>query len=1429
MGSRRALVVGINRFGEPVPDGEETPVGDSQLDDLQFVDEVVPKVAAALAGLGYRPDVRWNPDARKLRSAVQDAVGSAPVIYVASHGRRGRRHNRVDVVPSCGRTGSGTSASQWVEDAQEQGEATLFLFDLCHAGRAVENLVHRAENRLSAWVMAACGGEQQAFDGLFSSVVAEVFAQVAADGLGTDPGLPYVRFSEVARQVTGRVRARSHFVQDVVCSALDPGPGEPELPFFPNPNYDPQVTALARLAPSLRGFLNPDDAAHFQDKAGPRFTGRTAQLRLLGPWLDDVEAGGLRVVTGAPGSGKSALLGVLVCAAHPELAHVVPEVRARLSATAPGSCPSVNDRLAAVHARGRTVDEVVAAIARQLLDTAPDEGDTPVDANALVAGLAARPDIPAVVVDAVDEAADPAGVCSALMALAEARRGDGRLALRLLVGARPWPMFAGLWERAQADGGLIDLDHADPSQLRQDVHAYLDAVISEIPAYRPPAMRPIREALARAAAAQLAPVPATAGGVDGGLARAEWGPYLVAAVFSRYLQAAPPPVDPHAAARLGASVPGGLPGVLDMDLAARPDRSRTRAVLAALALARGDGMPREIVLPLAGLLDSALTRGQADEVLDGDALFYLRATPDEHGVLHYRLFHQGLADHLAEHPHAAAAMPAPTPAAVFDHLLTTHVPMDGRRHRRWDSAPGYLLRHALAHARDADRLDDLLTDPEFLTHAQPSALAAAFRDAESEPARFARAVYLTSIELHRHTGPGIRRQLLAIDAGRHRHTALRDALTRDQPWRARWATLHHAPHPALRDTLVGHHGGAFAVACTRVDGRLVAVTSGAEGALRMWDLAEQRPLGDPMTEDDGFAGLVACTEVDGRPVAVATSGADGEVRIWDLSDRRLIGEPRTGHGGGAGQVACTEVGGRPVAVTGSGADGTVRVLDLAGQRPLGVPLGGHQGGVFAVACTMIDGQPFAVTGGADRMVRVWDLTRWREHGEPLRHEDWLGALATTEVGGRPVVVTCGGFGGSVQMWDLADRRPLCEPITGHEGGIFAVACTQVDARPVAVTAGEDGTARVWDVAGQRSLAEPLTGHGGSVRAVACAEVDRRPVAVTVGGDGMVRLWDVAEQRAVSEPVTGHDGGVRELVCAEVGGHPLAITLGGGPAGAVRVWDLAEQRLSGELSAGHDGRALTMACTQVGGRPVVVTCGEDGAVRVWDVAERRLMGRAVAGHNGWVRAVACGTLGGRPVAVTSGADGAVRVWDVTDQRALGEPLAGRGAWVTAMACTQVGGRPVVVTCGNHRIRLWDLAERRTLGEPLAGHEDEIFAVACTQVDGLPVAVTGGVDGLVRVWDLARQRCLGEPLARYGRGWVPAVACTKVGGRPMVVVGGDDGVVTVWDLRTRTVSAELAMPARVTALAFSSSGSLVVGCGPDLVILDPEELDPEELGA
>ncbi|MFC8670663.1 AAA family ATPase, partial [Streptomyces sp. NPDC057199] len=846
-----AVILGVGTFRDDVPEGEEMPVGTRTWPALEFVESVVPRVHDALGRLGYRVRCHIDPVQKELRDALlpADAASRHRIVHVISHGQADIDSKRLDMVPADGRIGRDTNVAGWISDSDAEQRPSLFLVDLCGSGVAARlpTSVYEAGQQTYAWVVAASDGREEAYDGRFSIAVADVLEDLARTGLGSDPSQEFVDFHLVARHIGMRLEAAGGRVQTVRATLMDPSAPKPELPFFPNPAHprfatDPVRTQRAHLDPPVRDFLeelDPVDVRHFTDRPGRHFTGRRSQLRRLAPWLDDPQAARLCVVTGSPGTGKSALLGALMCAAHPQLAEQAAHIRERL----PGACrPAFHERLAAVQARQRSLPAVLDALARQLNLLAPAAEWT---AKAFMEAVRALPEPPVLVVDALDEAIDPGHVTQGLLLpLTGACRPDGRPVCRVLLGMRPWDQFHQLTARAETAGLLIDLDRSPTDELEEDLVAYLDDVLTHIDGYRTGTARPVREHLARTAAARLAHTPKQG---------EKWGEFLVASVFTSYLASAPPASDTPSARRLGDSVPVTLPDVFELDLASRSTPATARALLVAIAHAKGNGIPAELAYPLANALHRTADPGCFPQVLD-ESMFYLRTHVDTDGTTLYRPFHQGLADHLRTHPFNRALEPDPStlhsdiPAAglVLDTLLSPRTQAD---RIVWANAAPYLLCHAIQHAVDANNADVLITDAEFLVHADPYTLTSALSAAASKPAALAAAVYRASLHVHRNTHPEARRSILSADAARYRATDLHHQLNQPLPadtWRPRWAT-GSALHAALHNTLTGHTEAVQSVACATLDGRPVAVSGSSDHTVRVWDLGSGEPIGQPLT------------------------------------------------------------------------------------------------------------------------------------------------------------------------------------------------------------------------------------------------------------------------------------------------------------------------------------------------------------------------------------------------------------------------------------------------------------------------------------------------------------------------------------------------------------------------------------------------------
>ncbi|WP_371591680.1 caspase family protein [Streptomyces virginiae] len=1270
----------------------------------------------------------------------------------------------------------------------------MLLLDACYISQGGNQLAAAALNRMGAtWgrssgsglvVVSSAQPHQPATAGLFPRLLGDAVTGLSVAGHG--PGTLSV--NAVVQHMNGSKDRPGNQRIGLAMVGLD---GEPPA-FFPNPRHDVRLNEVDLALQQAAAFDHQDQlreteftsrllvrAMGYQGRLGDDltapawwFSGRYYALHDLATWLRTPASSdetACRVVTAAPGSGKTAVLGLIAALSHPERRRTVPLDALDLpeDLLAPGAID------VAVYAQRLTDSDVLDAIAAAARVRTGTVGE-------LLDALDRRTRPLTVLIDALDEAATPHTLCATVLRpLIEHARGR----IRLLLGTRPY-----LLPRLGIDPAdrrqVIDLDsprYADSEALTTYTARTLLQARSTSP-YRnqPHTVRPVAHAVATAAGKS----------------------FLIARITAGTLAASPTIPDPDDPT-WRASLPRHAGDAMREDLHQRLGDHAERAtdLLLPLAYAHGQGLPWEdIWAPLATEI-SGRTRTDDDLLwLRREAGSYVvEATENDRSA--YRLYHEAMAEHLRENADDRAVH------AAYVRVLTDRVPYRSDGTRDWSRAHPYTLAHLAHHAAQAGLLDQVLADSDYLVHAEPRGLTPHLHHARNDPARLAAAVYRTSLHLHQDANPRQRRQVLALDAARAGANHLHHEITHHIPpgtWTPLWAT-GSTFNPALRDTFTGHTDTVEAVACTVLDGQPVAVTAGADNTVRVWDLTTGQPVGEPLTGHTNTVEAVACTVLDGQPVAV-TGSSDNTVRVWNLTTSQPVGEPLTGHTNTVEAVACTVLDGQPVAVTGS-RDGTVRVWNLTTSQPVGEPLTGHTNTVEAVACTVLDGQPVAVTGSRDGTVRVWDLTTGLAIGEPL-HTNTVGAVACTVLDGQPVAVT-GSWDGTVRVWDLTTGQPVGEPLTGHGSIVEAVACTVLDGQPVAVTGSWDNTVRVWNLTTGLAIGEPLP--TGRVEAVACTVLDGQPVAVTGSRDWTVRVWDLTTSQPVGEPLTGHTGHVGAVACTVLDGQPVAVT--GSRDWTVRVWDLTTSQPVGQPLTGHTNTVEAVACTVLDGQPVAVTGSRDNTVRVWDLTTGQPVGQPLTGHTGHVGAVACTVLDGQPVAVTGGADGTVRVWGLTTGLAIGEPLStGR---VEAVACTVLDGQPVAVTGSwDGTVRVWDLTTGQPVGEPLTGHGSIVEAVACTVLDGQPVAVTGSWDNTVRVWDLTTGQPVGEPLIGHGS-IVEVVACTVLDGRPVAVTGSWDNTVRVWDLTTRRATGSILIDSP-QSIALTTTGVLAIGFRHDIAL-------------
>ncbi|MGW7261346.1 caspase family protein [Streptomyces sp. NPDC054834] len=1371
VGRRFLIAVGVGAFRTP------------DIAGLPGVEEDVRRVRELLEPMGYESvlsSLARDPSRAALAEGIEDwalETGLGPddvvVVYFAGHGvHEDDRHYLVCADTRPGRWTRALAAEDLARPLVKSAVGHLLvILDTCYAAagtadisRLASDLANVHRGRANRWHLAAARSKERAKENVFVDALCDVFAHPRHGATQQ-----YVGVREVTERLNNYFDAHRRLQRARLTTAETDG----QDPFFPSPLFVPGLPAdgidLASLAVLRRqhdGHFGPRSRGleHVGER-GDYFIGRSRAQQELIAFLTSAGTDHdrkARVVTGDPGSGKSALLGRLLALSDPDTPK---SVWTALGDPQAAAFPHV----IALHARRAALEDLAAELAAALrLPSSADRDD-------VLAAMVTRTTAVAVVVDSLDEAGTAGDSREAARIARDLLQPLSTLpAVRLVVGTRR-PQISSLGHAVH----ILDLDKADYI-AEGDVAAYAFALLED--AQDPDSRSPYRHR--RDLAAEIA---------DGIAARAG-SSYLVARMTARALV--------HGQIDIDTTQPGWrerLPSDANEAFAAYldrfgPDRPKVERLLRPLAYAQGAGLPWSTLwAPLAEALSGVACPHDDLDWLHRHAGAYIVETATHDGSA-YRLFHETMAEHLRRpgHQHDDHATIART--------LTALAPRDEAADvNGWPAAHPYIRQHTATHAASGGILPALLDDPEFLVHANPHTLLRAL-DTFTGTAHPTADIYRASAAVHIGLSPTARRDVLATDAARYQEPAFAVVLARTRPWTPRWAT-GTLVHPALRITFAGHAGPVSAVAVAQLDGRPHAVTVGHDRTVRVWDLntGTQRLT---LIGHTGWVKAVAVAQLDGRPHAI-TAGNDCTVRVWDLT----MGTERvtlTGHTDRVNAVAVAQLDGRLHAITASD-DRTVRLWDITTGTELAA-FTDHTDAVVAVAMAVRNGRPEVVTASDRSEIRNWNLIHRSTRYKPItRDVRSLNAMALAMFDGRPHAVTAGDD--RLVVLDLISGRVRNSLSGHHSGAVRAVATVQLDGRLHAVAAGDERSVTVWDLATNHPRAD-FTGHTGPVTAVAATVIDGRPHAITASRDGTVRVWDLTTA-ATRNTRPGHTNRVSAVAVAMLDGQPHAVTAGDDPA--VRVWDLAR----GTARVTYMGRAnwlRALAVAQLDGRPFAATADHDQTVRMWDLATGATRATPI-GRASRVSAMAVAMLDGRPHAVTGGENGAVRVWDVATGTERCS-FTGHADEVNAVAVTQLDGSLHAVSVGNDRtVRVSDLSTG-TDRNVFTGHTNWVRAVAVAQIHGQPYAITAGDDQTVRVWDLVNDS---SHFALMGHtGAVRALAVAQLDGRPHAVTAADDRTVRVWDLLANRAVTVLSQPLPVQAIA-AYGDCILLGMGHEVVVL------------
>ena len=567
--------------------------------------------------------------------------------------------------------------------------------------------------------------------------------------------------------------------------------------------------------------------------------------------------------------------------------------------------------------------------------------------------------------------------------------------------------------------------------------------------------------------------------------------------------------------------------------------------------------------------------------------------------------------------------------------------------------------------------------------------------------------------------------------------------------------LPFTPYPEQVKMFTGHSSWVRDVKIS-LDGKK-ALSGSSDGTMRVWDLESGEYL--KVKTDKGLGNEIDCVSCTPDFKLAIAGGWNSILYLWNLESEECLIKLK-GH---TDWITCSSItpDGKK-AVSGS-RDRTLRLWDLVDQKCI-AKLEGHTAPIYGVSITP-DGK-LAVSASTDKTLRLWDLEKKNCIGKLEGHEKSVYSISITPDGKMGV---SGSSDKTIRVWNLVNKECIAT-LKGHRGWVRSTCITPDGKR--ALSGGWDGTVRLWDIEKNECIRK-FEGHADLIEAVSIS-ADGRTV-ISGGADKTMRVWNPVNGNSLGK-IDGHTASIEEIAISPHGTKIVSVSRDW----TLRVWDGMDGYIPRIL--GKHNNIVKSVCISPDGLTAVSTSW-DRSIKVWDLESEKLL-KSLDGEPDKYGSIHISQDGRRIW------DRTLREWDLETGKCIREKQ--ELAIDTEVLCSTPDQRLIVFGSLDKTIKVLDVEKR----ECIRTFERKSGDITCIKVtpDGTRV-VSGSKDRKLYVWDFKEGFRIHELT-----GHTEGISCLSISQNSKHAVSGSwDKSLRVWDLQTGKNIAVLPTNSEVTAIS------------------------------